>query len=169
MSETPEQRRRRLRWLTLGELLAVAAVAISALGLWKSWQSDDRPTTIVEQRRPIALTLRGKAENEGRSLAISPVEQSHALQSLTIKLPGAASTLNVGSDGELSANDVENALGKAADQGKGTRRLRARIQADYVEAGVVRHAGGNYSLAYRWERGGLFGGRSLRLVGLTRA
>jgi hypothetical protein len=169
MSETPEQRRRRLRWLTLGELLAVAAVAISALGLWKSWQSDDRPTTIVEQRRPIALTLRGKAENEGRSLAISPVEQSHALQSLTIKLPGAASTLNTGSDGELSANDLENALGKAADQGKGTHRLRARIQAVYVEAGVVRHAGGNYSLAYRWEGGGLFGGRSLRLVGLARA
>jgi hypothetical protein len=169
MSETPEQRRRRLRWLTLGELLAVAAVAISALGLWKSWHSDDRSTTIVEQRRPIALTLRGKAENEGRSLAISPVEQSHALQSLTIKLPGAASTLNIGSDGELSANDLESALGKAADQGKGTHRLRARIQADYVEAGVVRHAGGNYMLAYRWEGGGLFGGRSLRLVGLTRA
>ena len=162
-------RRRRLRWLTLGELLAVVAVVISALGLWKSWHSDDQPTTIVEQRRPIALTLRGKAENDGRSLAISPVEQSHALQSLTITLPGTAAPLNIGSDGELSANDLEDALGKAADRGKGTHRVRARIQADYVEAGVVRHATGNYTLAYRWEGGRLFGGRSLRLVSLSRA
>jgi hypothetical protein len=27
----------------------------------------------------------------------------------------------------------------------------------------------NYRLGYRWEGGGLFGGRSLRLTGLTRA
>ena len=169
MSETADQRRRRLRWLTLGELLAVAAVAISALGLWKSWQSDDQPTTIVEQRRPIALTLRGKAENDGRSLAISPVEQSHALQSLTIRLPGTEEPLNIGSDGELSANDLDKAFGKAADRGKGTHRVHARIRADYVEAGVVRRASGNYTLAYQWEGGGLFGGRSLRLVSLSRA
>lgn len=168
MSETPEQRRRRLRWLTLGELLAVIAVAISALGLWKTWGSAEQPTTIVEQRRPIALTLRGKAENDGRSLVISPVEPAHALQSLTITLPGVAAPLNIGSDGELSAGDLENALGKSADRGKGTQRVRARMQADYVEAGVVRQAGGNYTLAYRWEGGGLFGGRSLRLVSLAR-
>ncbi len=94
MSETPEQRRRRLRWLTLGELLAVIAVAISALGLWQSWKRADQPTTVVEQRRPIALTLRGKAEKDGRTLVITPVEPGHALQSLAIKLPGAKSAIS---------------------------------------------------------------------------
>ncbi len=167
MSETPEQRRRRLRWLTLGELLAVVAVAISALGLWQSWRSGDKPTTVVEQRRSITLTLRGKAENDGRTLEITPVEQSHALQSLTLKLAGAT-PINIGSDGELGANDLEGALGKGTDRDKGTHRLRVRIEADYVEAGVVRHAGGNYTLTYRWEGGGLFGGRSLRLASLAR-
>ena len=169
MTETPEQRRRRLRWLTLGEILAVVAVAISALGLWKSWNSDDRPTTVVEQRRPIALTLRGKAEADGRTLAITPVEQSHALQSLAIKPPGAASTISIGSDGELAANDLEDAVGKSADRDKGTHRVRVRIQADYVEAGATRHATQDYVLTYRWEGGSLFGGRSLRLVGLSRS
>ena len=57
------------------------------------------------------LALRGKAENDGRSLAISPVEQSHALQSLTISLPGKGAPLNIGSEGELSANDLDDALG----------------------------------------------------------
>jgi hypothetical protein len=169
MSETPEQRRRRLRWLTLGEVIAVIAVAISALGLWKSWKSDDQPTTVVEQRQPIALTLHGKAEDNGRALEITPVEQSHALQSLTIKLPGAASPINIGSDGELAASDLEDAVAKSADRGKGTHRLNLHIQANYVEAGTARHASRDYVLTYRWEGGGLFGGRSLRLVSLTRA
>jgi hypothetical protein len=167
MNETPEQRRRRLRWLTLGELLAVVAVAISALGLWQSWRSEDKPTTVVEQRKPIALTLRGKAENDGRTLEITPVEQSHALQSLTLKRAGAT-PINIGSDGELGADELEGALGKRTDHDKGTYRLRVRIEADYVEAGVVRHASGNYTLTYRWEGGGLFGGRSLRLASLAR-
>jgi hypothetical protein len=169
MNETPEQRRRRLRWLTLGEVIAVIAVAISAIGLWKSWNSDNGPTTVVERRQPVALTLRGRAEDDGRKLEITPVEQSHALQSLKIALPGAASAINVGSDGQLSASDLADAVAKAADQGKGTHRLRIRIQADYVEAGAARHASHDYVLTYRWESGGLFGGRSLRLVSLARA
>ena len=167
MTETPEQRRRRLRWLTFGELLALAAVAISALGLWKTWNSNQQPTAIVEQRQPIHLTLRGKVENDGRNLEIAPVEPGHALQSLVIQLPNK-SNVDVGSDGQLAANDVEDALGKNADRGKGTHRLSVRIRAKYVEAGETREASGNYALAYRWEGGGLFGGRSLRLTGLSR-
>ena len=168
MSETPEQRRRRLRWLTLGEVLAVVAVAISALGLWKTWDGDQRPTTtVVEQRRPIALTLRGKAADDGRTLEISAVEQTHALQSLTIALPGKPA-IDVGSDGQLAAGDVEAALGKTAEHARGTLRQPVRIKADYVEAGEMRHASGKYVLAYRWEGGGLFGGHSLRLTGLSR-
>ncbi|MEO8175293.1 MAG: hypothetical protein ABI626_01370 [Sphingomicrobium sp.] len=168
MSETPEQRRRRLRWLTLGEVLAVVAVAISALGLWKTWNGDERPTTVVEQRRPISLTLRGKAADDGRTLEISAVEPGHALQSLAVRLPGSKTAISVASDGALSASDVEGALGKTSDHAKGTQRQPVRIQADYVEAGVMRHASGNYVLAYRWEGGGLFGGRSLRLTGFSR-
>jgi len=170
MSETPEQRRRRLRWLTLGELLAVIAVAISALGLWKSWNGEEKPTAVVvEQRQPIALTLRGKAEDDGRTLEIAPVEPSHALQSLAITFPGKAPAITIGSDGELAANDVEDALGKEADRDKSTHRLRLTMQADYVEAGATRHASHAYVLTYRWAGGGLFGGRSLRLVSLARA
>ncbi len=82
-------------------------------------------------------------------------------------MPGK-STIEVGSDGELAASDVEAALGKKTDHGKGTLRQPIKIQADYVEAGEMRHASDNYVLAYRWEGGGLFGGHSLRLTGLSR-
>jgi hypothetical protein len=169
MSETESQRRR--RWINLGELIALAALIVSAVGVWISWKSitgADKPTTVVEQRRPIPLTLRGKAENDGRSLEISPVEQSHALQSLKITPAGSTSSIDVGSDGELSASDVENALGAHPDVAKGNHRLRVRIQTDFVEAGNMRHSSGEYVLTYRWEGGGLFGGHSLHLVSLSR-
>ena len=47
-------------------------------------------------------------------------------------------------------------------------RLNVRIAARYVEAGADKAATGSYTLTYRWEGGGLFGGKSLRLVGLSR-
>ena len=172
MNDSPSneaKRRSRLRWVTLGESIAIAALLVSAVGVWISWKSDSGdkgPTTVVEKRQAIPLTLRGKAQSDGRSLEITPVEDSHALQSLTVALPGADAF--VGSDGQLSANDVESALGKSAADGKGTHRVRARIVAKYVEAGADKSATGSYVISYRWEGGGLFGGRSVRLVSLSR-
>jgi hypothetical protein len=42
------------------------------------------------------------------------------------------------------------------------------IDARYVEMGKDRRAAGTYTLRYRWDGGGLFGGRSLKLSGLSR-
>lgn len=173
MNDTPAneaQRKSRLRWVTLGEAIALAALLISGVGLWLSWKdssADKGPTTIVEQRQAIPLALHGRAQSDGRSLAITPVEDSHALQSMTLTAQGAK-PIEIGSDGELSARDLESALGEKAADGKGTHRARVRIAARYVEAGADKAATGSYVISYRWEGGGLLGGRSLRLVGLSR-
>ena len=168
MSESESERRRRL--INLGELIALAALIVSAAGVWISWKNsdDDKPTRIVEQRQSIPVTLRAKAENDGQTLEISPVEPTHALESLTVTLPGS-SAIEVGSDGQLDASDVEAALkGHDKDPKDRTLSVPVRIQAHYVEAGKERRGGGGYALRYRWEGGGLFGGRSLHLVGLSR-
>jgi len=57
---------------------------------------------------------------------------------------------------------------KTDKDGKGTHSLRARITAQYVEAGADKSATGNYTITYKWEGGGLLGGKSLRLTGMTR-
>jgi hypothetical protein len=168
MSETESQRRR--RWITLGEIIALAALIVSAIGVWISWKSSDDhgPTRIVEQRQSIPLTLRGSREDDGTRLELSPVESSHALQSLTVTLPGA-SPIEVGSDGELDADDVQSALKGHENEPKDrTLGIRARIDVRYVEMGKDRRASGTYTLRYMWKGGGLFGGRSLHLVGLSR-
>ena len=156
-------------WISLGEAIALAALVISGLGLWLSWKSssEDKPTRIVEQRQAIPLTLRGEVEGDGRSLVISPVESGHGLQSLSVIVRGAQ-PIELGSDGRLSARDFEQALGRKARDARGTQSTPVRIQAHYVEAGADKRGGGQYRIRYRWEGGGLFGGRSLRLVGLSR-
>lgn len=165
---TDSQTRR--RWITLGETIALLALVVSALGVWLSWKSSnaDKATRVVEQRQTIPLTLRGVADRDGSDLTISPVESSHGLQSLTVVIKGS-SPIEVGSDGRLSAGDVQSALKDREKEPKDrTLSVPIRISARYVEMGKDRRGGGNYVLRYKWEGGGLFGGRSLRLVGLSR-
>lgn len=166
MKETESEKRRRL--INLGELIALGALIVSALGVWISWKSDgdSKPATIVEQRQPIPLTLRGKAEDDGRRMEITPVESSHALESLTLAIKGA-SPVEIGSDGVLSADSLEPIL-RQRDEDKGVHALPVRLSARYVEMGKDKSASGSYRLSYRWEGGGIFGGRSLRLVSLSR-
>jgi hypothetical protein len=165
-SEAEAKKKSRLRWVTLGEAIAIAALIISGIGLWHEFTKPDDKPVVVEQHGSIPLRLRGHVADEGRSLDIAPIESSHSLQSLTIS--AGKSKIEVGSDGELDAKALENALGKAAGNEKGTHRLPVRIEAKYVEAGADKTATGSYSISYRWEGGGLFGGRSLRLVSFGR-
>jgi hypothetical protein len=165
MSDSNLQYRRRR--ISFGEIIALAALAVSAFGVWVAWKSssDDKPTRIVEQRQAIPLTLRGKVDDGGRTLEISPVEPGHALEWLKVMINGAS--IEVGSDGRLDASDVEAVL-KNLDEKKGDHTSVVRLDARYVDAGADRRGGGNYVLRYRWEGGGLLGGRSLRLTGLAR-
>jgi hypothetical protein len=166
MSETPNERRRRL--ISLGEIIALAALIVSAVGVWIAWKSstEDKTTRVVEQRQPIPLTLRGHIEKDGRDLVIAPVESSHALESLTLTIKGAY-PIELGSDGALDADTVQGKLTeKALD--KGAHSIPVRIEAHYVEMGKDRTASGTYTLRYRVEGGGILGGRSVRLVGLSR-
>ena len=169
MTESPEARSRR-RWINFGEFIALAALMVSAAGVWISWKSTnagDKPTRIVEQKQSIPLTLRGTPRNDGRALEITPVEPGHALESLTLKLPDGT-TFDAGSDGQVSGGDVEAALRKRDKELKGSHSVPVRIDARYVEMGTDKKGGGNYTLRYRWEGGGLFGGHSVRLTGLSR-
>ena len=160
----------RRRWITLGEIIGIAALIVSGIGVWIAWKSsnEDRPPRVVEQRSAVPLALRGTADGDGGTLTIMPADPSHALEGLMVSIKGAAK-IDVGSDGRLSASDVQAALkGREKEAKDVTHSVPVRIDARYVEMGKDRRGGGNYVLRYKWEGGGLFGGRSLRLVGLSR-
>jgi len=158
------------RWISVGEIIGLGALVVSALGLWITWKSsqDNEPTRIVEQRSAVPLALRGAVDSDGRILTVTPADASHALESLRITVSGR-SPIETGSDGRVRASDVETALRGHEKESKGvTHSVPVRIEARYVEMGKERRGGGAYVLRYRWEGGGLFGGRSLRLVSLSR-
>ena len=162
MTDSPHKRR-----VPIGELIAFAALVVSALGVWIAWKAstNNQPTRVVEQRQAIPLTLRGTVQDGGREIVISPVEASHALESMTIAIPGAY-PIELGSDGSLDADTVAGKVKK--DEDKGAHSVTVRINARYVEMGKDRRGGGNYVLRYEIEGGGLLGGRTVRLTGLSR-
>lgn len=167
---TDAERRSRRRMLNLGEAIAIGALSVSALGLWNQWRGHDddksKPTTVVEQKVAVPLALRGKVEDGGKALTIAPVDPGHALDSLTLTVPGKPA-IEVGSDGLITASAVEAAVPPPAkDKTSGT--VTVTTAAHYIELGKDRRGGGTYRLSYRWEGGGLFGGRSLRLTGFSR-
>ena len=164
-SETEAKKRSRLRWVTLGEAIAIAALILSGAGLWHEWNKQESKPVVVEKATAIPLALRGRERNEGRELEIAPIEDRHSLQSLSVAI--GKSTIELGGDGELDADDVEAALGDAVEDGDGPHRVPVRITARYVEAGRDKTATGSYVLSYR-TKDKLLGGRSLRLTGLSR-
>ena len=168
MTESESQRRRRL--ISLGELIALAALVVSGVGVWIAWKSSsqDKPTRVVEQHQPVPLVLRGIPDRDGSTMIIAPVNRDHALESMRVTIKGA-SPIELGSDGRLSASDVQSALKDRSNEDKDkTYSVPVRIDAHYVELGADPRGGGGYVLRYKWEGGGLFGGRSLKLMGLGR-
>jgi hypothetical protein len=155
------------RWINLGELIAIAALVVSAVGVWIAWKStnSNQPTRVVEQRQSIPLMLRGTVTDDGREMLIAPVEASHALESLTLTISGADS-IELGGDGNVDADTVAAKLTK--DEAKGAHSVAVSIKARYVEMDKDRTATGHYVLRYKIEGGGLLGGRSLRFAGLSR-
>jgi hypothetical protein len=162
--ESGKDRRSRLRWITLGEAIAITALILSGAGLWHEWNKRESQPVVVEKPTAIPLALRGKVRNEGRKLEISPIEDSHTLQSLELRI--GKSTIELDGDGELEANDVEGVLDDAVQEG-GPHPLPVRINARYIEAGQDKTATTAYVLSYR-TKDKLIGGRSLRLEGLSR-
>ncbi|MDQ3077885.1 MAG: hypothetical protein M3Q83_03475 [Pseudomonadota bacterium] len=177
MSETPEQRKARLRWLTLAEIVAIVAVTISGIGLWKSWQDGQaKPTPVVIQtEKSISLTLRAAPDDDRRAVTIAAVEPRHAVQSTEIVFPTALGEepFEQSGDMRLAASGFDDPLFKARDSAglpKLTRsegRLPLLIVTSYVDAGAPREDRALYDLGYRIADGGLFGGRELSLGGLS--
>lgn len=163
-------RRVPVRWVTLAEAVAIAAVAISGLTLYNSWHDrEPAPVPAIKATTQI-LVLRATADREGSRIALNPVRPTQVIQSQTIAFPRALGVVAVETTGDprIEADWLADALKKARGKPQaGDRRLPILLTTLYVEDGVTRTDCALYNLGYAIEEGGLFGSSHLRLRGLS--
>ncbi len=168
----------RRRWLTLGEILAVAAVLISALTLWNSYsershaESERARNAALETVKKRILVLRATPEKNGDRLTIAALGDQ-AIEGQTIRFPKALGLDPVESTNPRIEQDwFADALKKArratgADsEARGDERLPIAITTRYFVDGTMTEDTALYDLGYAPDAHFLLG-TSIRLRGLS--
>lgn len=179
IQESERKRRSRLRWITLGEAVAIAAVAISGLTFWNSYEDrrDARAEKAVEAARattPAPFYLKAFANSDGSTLSLTPVVADHVVQGQTLRFPPAfaLSPVTTTSDARIEAGWFGDAL-KAdrktrslPDETQGDERVPVLIETDYLANGEAMKARAYYDIGYALE-GHFLRGASVKLRGLS--
>jgi hypothetical protein len=170
----------RRRWITLGELLAVVAVAISGLTLWNSYsersstQAERAAAKSAERAKAQTLVLKATAERGGKRLTLGAVDEGQAIQSQTIIFPKPLKVAAVDTviEPRIEADWLERPAKRARDAGKkdaasGDRRIPVGITTRFVSGGETFADTAIYDVGYKLE-GGLLGDNDVVLRGLSR-
>ncbi|MBB4097595.1 hypothetical protein [Sphingomonas kyeonggiensis] len=169
----------RRRWITLGEVLAVIAVVISALTLWNNWseRSDSRAAQSADARRAStrAATLVLVVADAGkRTLVLKTASAEQSVQSQTLLFPAALGAASAQTTGEprIEISWFEHALEKAReaahlpDNSRGDERLPVVIVTRFLVDGEPHEDVALYDVGYTIS-GRLLGGHSVALRGLS--
>lgn len=165
----------RRRWINLGEFVAVAGLIIGAVGLWLNWS--DRQADETEKQAEKTAEVRQAARYEiAASIAsnddiVFARDERHALGDVTLAF---LSPLGIGvrtTPAQTVPKDwYAHALLKATDGGDDakTGTLPTLTTVAYWDGDTQRSARGIYDIVWQTKGGGLFGGRSLHVLGFRR-
>jgi hypothetical protein len=184
MTETPQEReekaRVRRRWLTLGEILAIGAVAISGLTLWNSYaerkanEAEHASESAQSAKKAIVMTLRASTDKIGKTLVLTPRADSQVIQSQTILFPSPLelSAAETSGDGRIERGWLDGALVKArrasgVEDKLGDARLPVVIETHYLADGDPQIDRAVFELGYATTHS-LLGGTEVHLRGLSR-
>jgi hypothetical protein len=169
----------RRRWITLGEVVAVLGVLISALALWQSWSdrrdSEAARSVDAERSSAKAATLVLSAEASGKAvLILKPASVEQTVQSQKILFPTALGVAAAETTGEprLEAAWFEHPLIKAReaahrpDNSRGDERLPVAIVTRYLVDGAAHEDAALYDVGYSVS-GRLLSGHEVALRGLS--
>jgi hypothetical protein len=172
----------RRRWITLGEILAVVAVVISALTLYLNWsqqrgsEAEKAAATTDAAVQAARITLRATAGSKGERLEISPMSSEQSIQEQTIRFPEALGASAVTTSGEprIEARWFDVRLKKARekaglpDDSRGDEKLPVLIETRFLADGKDHRDRAIYDIGYTI-KGGLLSGHRLELRGLSLA
>ena len=163
----------RRRWVTLGEVVAIAGLVISGLALWSSWserradEAQRRVEKTSETRARTAVTLTATPVDGGAALTLR--DAAHPVQTVTVRFPAAlgigvqSSAVGPRIEAKWFAQKLLELTDKGADAREG--RLPVVIAADYWNGDQHITDTARYDIVWKTQ-GRLFQGRALRLEGL---
>ena len=175
-SETPAERAEkaaiRRRWISLAEWVGIAALLVSAVGLWMSWsdRKADQAERATESAEKSIVTFTASRSGGGAVLALS--DPDHRIQEIDVTFPpslGADSQTALSSP-QINAKWFDRALLAATDKGKDERegRLPVLITARWWNGDAQKTDRAIYQV--RWRTAGrLFRGRTVNLEGASLA
>jgi hypothetical protein len=169
----------RRRWITLGEVLTVIAVVISALALWNSWnerignEATKNAEALRSSTRATTLVLTADAPGE-HELVLKPASAEQSVQSQTIAFPTALGADPAQTTGEprIEAAWFESALKKARgnaglpDDSRGDERFPVAITTRFLVDGDPHEDVAIYDIGYTIS-GRFLGGHNVTLRGLS--
>jgi hypothetical protein len=168
----------RRRWVTVGEFVGVAALAVAVLGYLDSHRERDEARVEKRQETQAAaaratLTLVGRPAADGARLALSPMRDGQAVQSQRYLFPKAVldhamevSAAQPQVDRDWVAGGLVRAAKAAGGAQSGEGQVPVGIETRYIEDGDARTDRAVYAVGYRIARGGLFSGPKVTLQGL---
>ena len=173
MNETPaekaEARAIRRRWLTIGELVAVAGVIIAGVSLWVSWadkrdEADQKASAASKAAAAeTRLDLRAAVSDGGKQAVLS--DPTHEILDTGVAFPGA---LAVGAQApvlpRIEASWFSGAVLAATDKGADERegRLPVLVTLSYRAGDATRQDRAIVELVWRTS-GRMLKGRELRI------
>ncbi|TRW16836.1 hypothetical protein [Glacieibacterium frigidum] len=164
MSETPSQKRRRLRWLTLAEVIGIGGLALAAAGYWDS----HRERAVAEAPAPAKPLLLAATATDG-DLTLRPARGEATVQTQTLIFPATirADSVETTGNARVEAAWVMEGLRKAVDDDTvKPPRLPVGIVTTFEDGGTVRSDAAIYDVGYAF-RDRVLRGRAVELEGIT--
>ena len=176
MSDTPEEKAEaraiRRRWITIGELVAVAGVIIAGTSLWINWSGDRtrkaeaRAEKVAEVRAKSRYVVKAAPFESGQLGLVR--DERHALGDVTIIFPTELGVPEQHPAAQtIDSAAFSQALLKATDGGPDSQTglLPVRLKVQYWIDDSEQHTSGIYDIVWKTE-GRPLRGRALKLIGL---
>ena len=188
MNDTPRKKRLPLPWLSLAEIVGVAALVLAGLGYWDSHREriqqdrqrieSERDKAAEERRRAadaqaaaqkLAFLMTGAAEGEGDKVRLTSVHAEQVIQTQTRWFPTLvrADSATTTGNPRIEAGWIDAGLRKAGGRSD-NGRVPVAIETVFIQDGQIRTDRSVYLLGYS-RHGRLIGGPKLELEGLSLA
>jgi len=150
MTDAPKKRLP-IRWLTIGEIVGVAALLVAGLSYWDGHReriaSERAHQAEVAGRQAFLMT--GSVAEHGAALRLTAVHPEQVIQTQTVWFPHALRAGSVETTGNprIEAGWIEDGVKKAAGKAK-TGRLPVAVQTVYIQDGQTRTDSAVYEVGY---------------------